>query len=190
MSVRCLGFFPEALDPCFAFCALSHSSPCNAYHRVVAGPCCLIAIFMHVIVTSSLSSCVVSWSCCRSTLVPPRHHLRRCCHPRVSSLCVLVVSFLCCGLLILCLSRLSCRCPCPSCVIVLCVSKVGTHRGASLLLVSICGCWPSFVFVFRCSSLSGVALVVVVAHDMVLPRRHWLFHCWLCAMVVGGQWQQ
>ena len=24
--------FPEALDPCFAFCALSHSSLCNAYH--------------------------------------------------------------------------------------------------------------------------------------------------------------
>ena len=27
-----LGFFPKALDPCFVFCALSHSSPCNAYH--------------------------------------------------------------------------------------------------------------------------------------------------------------
>jgi len=25
--------FPEALDPCFAFCALSRSSPCNAYQR-------------------------------------------------------------------------------------------------------------------------------------------------------------
>ena len=24
--------FPEALDPCFAFCALPRSSPCNAYH--------------------------------------------------------------------------------------------------------------------------------------------------------------
>ena len=25
--------FPEALDPCFAFCALSRSSPCNAYQH-------------------------------------------------------------------------------------------------------------------------------------------------------------
>jgi len=45
------------------------------------------------------------------------------------------------------------------------------------------------VFVFRCSLLSGVALVVV-AHDVALPRHCWLFCCWLCATVVGGQWQQ
>ena len=25
--------FPEALDPCFAFCTLSRSSLCNAYHH-------------------------------------------------------------------------------------------------------------------------------------------------------------
>ena len=25
--------FPKALDPCFAFCTLSHSSLCNAYHH-------------------------------------------------------------------------------------------------------------------------------------------------------------
>jgi len=66
----------------------------------------------------------------------------------------------------------------------------GTHRGASSLLVSVRGCWPSFVFVFRCSSSSGVALVVVVARDVALPCRHWLFCCWLCAMVVGCRWRQ
>jgi len=63
----------------------------------------------------------------------------------------------------------------------------GTHQGASLSLVSIRGCWPLFVFVFRCSSSSGVVLVVVVARDMALPRHCWLFHCWLCAVVVGGR---
>jgi len=46
------------------------------------------------------------------------------------------------------------------------------------------------VFIFRCSSLSLVVLVVVVACDMALPCCCWLFHCWLCAVVVGGQWQQ
>jgi len=140
--------------------------------------CCLIVVFAGVVVTSSLLSS-----------------------------CVLVMLFLCHGLLVLCLSHLSHRRPCPSCivlvphhrsVVVLCVSKVGwdehggggTHRGASSLLVSIRGCWPLFVFIFRCSSLSGVALVVIVARDVALPCRRWLFHCWLCAVVVGSQWQQ
>jgi len=106
---------------------------------------------------------------------------------------VLVMLFLCRGLLVLCLSHLSRRRPCPSCIVVvprrwsiimLCVSKVGwdergggTHQSASLLLASIHGCWPSFVFVFGCSSSSGVALVVIVAHDVALPHHRWLFCC-------------
>ena len=139
--------------------------------------CCLVLVFTGVVVASSLSSSRV-----------------------------LVVSFLCRGLLVLCVSHLSRRRPCPSCIVVvphhwsivvLCVSKVGwdehgggTHRGASLSLVSVRGCWPLFVFVFGCSSSSGVALVVVVAHDVALPHRRWLFRCRLCAVVVGDRWRQ
>jgi len=70
------------------------------------------------------------------------------------------------------------------------MSGGGTHQGASSSLVSIRGCWPSFVFIFGCSSSSGVALVVVVARDVALPHHRWLFRCWLCAVVVGGRWRQ
>jgi len=70
------------------------------------------------------------------------------------------------------------------------MSRGGTHWGALLLLVSICGCWPLFVFIFGCSSSSGVVLVVVVACNVALPHHRWLFRCWLCAVVVGGRWQQ
>jgi len=63
----------------------------------------------------------------------------------------------------------------------------GTHQGASLLLVSVRGCWPSFVFIFGCSLLSGVALVVIVARDVALPHHHWLFRCWL-VVCRGCRW--
>ena len=89
----------------------------------------LVVSSFHVGATSSLSLQVL--------LLPRR------CRPCMSSLRVLVMSFLCCGLLVLCVSRLSCRHPCPSCVIVipccrsivvLCVSKVGwDERGGGVL---------------------------------------------------------
>jgi len=142
-------------------------------HVIIPHRCCLVIIFAGVVIAPSLLSSRV-----------------------------LVMLFLCRGLLVLCLSHLSCHHPCPSCiiivphrrsVIVLCVSKVGwdeqgggTHQGALSLLVSVHGCWPSFVSIFRCSLSSGVALVVVVAREVALPCHHWLFHCWLCAVVVGG----
>jgi len=158
---------------------------------------------IHVGIVSSLGCVASSPSlrmsslplCCRCVSYPGRVVIPRWCRLVVvfagvviaSSLLsshVLVVSFLCRGLLVLCLSRLShCR-PCPSCIVVvpchwsivvLCVSKVGwdewggTHWGASSSLVSVRRCWPSFVFIFGCSLSSGVALVVVVARDVALP---------------------
>jgi len=166
-----------------------HLCACHRHCLFVVVMCCILVVSLfHVGATLSSSLRVLS---------SPRH-----CRAHMSSLHVLVVSFLCHGLLILCLSHLSRRCPCPSCIIVvprcrsvimLCVSRVGwdergggTHWGASSLLVSVCGCWPLFVFVFGCSLSSGVALVVVVARDVALPCHRWLFHCWLCAVVVGG----
>jgi len=140
------------------------SSPLRCCHVsypgcvVVSHRCCLIVVFAGVVVTLSLSSS-----------------------------CVLVMLFFCRGLLILCLSGLSCHHPCPSCIIVvprcwsvvmLCVSKVGWDEQGGVLT-------GVHVFVFGCSSLSGVVLVVIVACDVALPRR-----CWLCAVVVGGWWQQ
>jgi len=96
----------------------------RACHR-----CCLFIVVMcHILVVSSFHIGAALSSSSRVLSSPRR------CHPRMSSLRVLVVSFLCCGLLILCLSHLSHRCPCPSCVVVvphhwsivvLCVSKVG-----------------------------------------------------------------
>ena len=116
---------------------------------------------IHVGVVSSLGHVALSPSSCMSTL--PLH----CCHvsypgcvivPRwcrlvvvfagvvvassLSSSRVLVMSFLCRGLLVLCLSRLSCHHPCPSCVVVvphrrsivvLCVSKVGWDEWGGVL---------------------------------------------------------
>ena len=82
-------------------------------HVVVPRRCRLVVVFAGVVVASSLSSS-----------------------------CVLVMSFLCHGLLVLCLSRLSCHRPCPSCivvvphcrsVVVLCVSKVGWDERGGVL---------------------------------------------------------
>ena len=76
----------------------------------------------------------------------------------------------------------------------------GLNRGggelshlSSSLLVSICRCWPSFVSGGVICVHFWVFFVIwgcVVAHDVVLPHCCWLFHCWLCAMVVGSRWQQ
>ena len=51
-----------------------------------------------------------------------------------------------------------------------------------------CRLWVvgSFVFILRCCLSSLVVLVVVVACDVALPHRCWLFCCWLSAVVVGG----
>jgi len=39
--------FPKALDPCFAFCALSHSSLCNMYHWTAGlAFCCLGPVWL------------------------------------------------------------------------------------------------------------------------------------------------
>jgi len=113
-----------AMSPCCHLCA------CRRCLFVVVMCCILVVSSFHVGATSLSSSWV---------LLSPR-----CCHPHVLSSRVLVVSFLCRGLLVLCLSHLSHCCPCPSCVIVvpchrsvvvLCVSKVGwdEHGGGGVL---------------------------------------------------------
>ena len=125
--------------------------------------CCHMSYPGHVIVPHWRRLIIVVLTCC----------------PCMLSSCVLVMLSLCHGLLVLCLSRLSRHCPCPSCVIVvpchwsiivLCVSKVGWDEWGGGVLTRV--------------------LVVIVAHDVVLPCCRWLFHCWLCAMVVGGRWRQ
>ena len=87
---------------------------------VVPHQCRLVVVFVGVVVTSLLSS----------------SH-------------VLVMSFLCRGLLVLCLSHLSCHCPCPSCIvvvprrwsiIVLCVSKVGWDEWGGGVLTGVPRC--------------------------------------------------
>ena len=44
MSVKCFRVFPEALDPCFAFCTFSCSSLCNAYHHSPTSCCISVGI--------------------------------------------------------------------------------------------------------------------------------------------------
>jgi len=95
------------------------SSPLHCRHVLYPGcviiprQCRLVIVFTGVVVASSLSS----------------SH-------------VLVMSFLCCGLLVLCLSHLSHHHPCPSCIVivphhwsivVLCVSKVGWDEWGGVL---------------------------------------------------------
>jgi len=141
---------------------------CTCCHHLFVVIVCRILVVssFHVGAASSSSSQVLSSP--------------HCCCPHVLSSRVLVMSFLCHGLLVLCLSHLSCRCPCPSCVvlvprrrsvIVLCVSKVGwDERGGgyslgclvvtcvrSWVLAIICVCFQVFFIIWayaggRCGS--------------------------------------
>jgi len=67
--------FPEALDPCFAFCTLSRSSPCNAYHQLFQSdhrfPLKVIKHIVKQILLARLHASRVRYSPHNSHLVTP-----------------------------------------------------------------------------------------------------------------------
>ena len=129
-------------------------------HVIIPHRCCLVIIFAGVVIAPSLLSSRV-----------------------------LVMLFLCRGLLVLCLSHLSCHHPCPSCiiivphrrsVIVLCVSKVGWDEQGGVLTRVPCHCLCLFMGAgHRLCPFSGV-----LCH---LGLRWWLLWLvrWRCHVTIG-----
>jgi len=122
---------------CWAVSPRRHLHACHCRLFVVVVCRILVVSSFHVGAASSSSSWVLSFSSSR----------------------VLVVLFLCRGLLVLCLSRLSCRRPCPSCVVivphcqsvvVLWVSKVGWDEHGYSPGCLVVACVHSWVLAIVC----------------------------------------
>jgi len=146
--------------------AVSPRRHCCACHH------CLFVVVMYHILVVSLFHIGAALSSSSRVLSSPRH-----CHPHVSSSHVLVVSFLCRGLLILCLSHLSRRRPCPSCIVI-----VPHRRSVVVLWVSKVG-WDE-----HGGGYSPGCLIVTCVHSCMLAivcvRFRVFFIIWGCA---GGR---